>query len=311
MTGQRGNRRGGGRKARLAARAAPPPVDPCPPGQAGGQYRPLRESEITAVYATALRLLAKLGMGEVPDNLAQVLDAGGCTDNGKGRWLFPRSLVEDVIDRAAKTFPLHGRDPDRSIEVGGDRVWFGTGGAAVQTLDLERGTYRPSTLRDLHDFTRLQDALANIAWFTRCCIATDVTDARALDINTAYALIANTTKPVATAFTLAEHVDPIVEMFDIAAGGPGEFAPSLRQSPYQPGHIADAVRRGCGRCDICLPCAQHPGIVHHRGAIRGHHARNHGRVPGAIAGRNAGQPGDGQPYQAGPSDDLLELAAGN
>ncbi len=256
MAGQRGNRRGGGRKARLAARAAPPPVDPCPPGQAGGQYRPLRESEITAVYATALRLLAKLGMGEVPDNLAQVLDAGGCTDNGKGRWLFPRSLVEDVIDRAAKTFPLHGRDPDRSIEVGGDRVWFGTGGAAVQTLDLERGTYRPSTLRDLHDFTRLQDALANITWFTRCCIATDVTDARALDINTAYALIANTTKPVATAFTLAEHVDPIVEMFDIAAGGPGEFA----RRPFVKAHISPVkspMRFGEDAVDVTFACLAH------------------------------------------------------
>ena len=41
--------------------------------------------------------------------------------------------------------------------MGGDRVFFGTGGAVVQTLDLDSGVYRPSTLADLHDFTRLQD----------------------------------------------------------------------------------------------------------------------------------------------------------
>ena len=41
---------------------------------------------------------------------------------------------------AAKTFTLHGRDEARSIEVGGDRVHFGTGGAAVQTLDLDSGS---------------------------------------------------------------------------------------------------------------------------------------------------------------------------
>ena len=98
-------------------------------------------------------------------------------------------------------------------------MFFGTGGAAVQTLDLDTGAYRAATLVDLHDFTRLQDRLANIAWFTRCCIATDVPDTFDLDVNTAYALIRNTTKPVAMAFTLAEHVAPIVEMFDIAAGG--------------------------------------------------------------------------------------------
>lgn len=38
-------------------------------------------------------------------------------------------------------------------QVGGDRVYFGTGGAAVQTLDSSlnqgRGGYRPSTLEDL------------------------------------------------------------------------------------------------------------------------------------------------------------------
>ena len=40
--------RGGGRKARVAARAAPPP-HPCPPGQIGGQYAPLTEAEIQAI----------------------------------------------------------------------------------------------------------------------------------------------------------------------------------------------------------------------------------------------------------------------
>ena len=79
----------------------------------------------------------------------------------------------------------------------------------MQTLDIDNGNYRPSTLEDLHNFTKLQDTLANISWYTRCCIATDVPDTYDLDVNTAYALIKNTTKPVATSFTLAEHVKPV------------------------------------------------------------------------------------------------------
>ena len=47
-----------------------------------------------------------------------------------------------------------------------DRVYFGTGGAAVQTLDLDSHVYRPSTLRDLADFTRLIDTLGSVSWFT-------------------------------------------------------------------------------------------------------------------------------------------------
>jgi len=169
-----------GRKARLAKRAAAPSFDPCPPGQLGGQYRPLSDSDLKAIYDTALRLLETLGMGEVPDRLARDLLAAGAIQAGN-RLQFPRDMVQSAIKHAAKTFTLHGRDPARSIIVGGQKVYFGTGGAAVQTLDIDTSTYRPATLQDLHNFTRLQDHLANVSWFTRCCIATDVAGEYPLD----------------------------------------------------------------------------------------------------------------------------------
>ncbi|NOD95350.1 trimethylamine methyltransferase [Ruegeria sp. HKCCD4884] len=251
MAGQRGKR--GGRRERLAARAAKPAVDPCPPGQVGGAYKPLSDADLRRIYDTALDLLEQLGVGEVPDRLQKDLLAIGAIDNGKGRVLFPPKLVEEAIDQAAKTFILHGRDPARSIEVGGNKVYFGTGGAAVQTLDLDSGTYRPSTLDDLHNFTRLQDTLANVSWYTRCCVATDVPDNFDLDVNTAFALIKNTTKPTATSFTLAEYVAPIVEMLDIAAGGPGEFA----KRPFMKAHISPMIspmRYGEDAVDVVYEC---------------------------------------------------------
>ncbi|NQY61255.1 trimethylamine methyltransferase family protein [Cognatishimia sp.] len=246
----------GGRKSRLAQRAAKPVIDPCPPGQIGGAYKPLTEGELSQIFDTTLALLAKLGLGEVPDRLRKDLLAVGAKEASNGRVLFPPALVEAAIDQAAKTFVLHGRDPARSIEVGGNKVYFGTGGAAVQALDIDTQAYRPSTLKDLHDFTRLQDRLANVSWFTRCCIATEVEDIYDLDINTAYALIKNTTKPTATAFTLAEHVAPIVEMFDIAAGGPGEFA----KRPFVKAHISPIIspmRYGEDAVDVVYECIKH------------------------------------------------------
>ncbi len=248
-------RRTGGRQDKVAKRAVPPP-NPCPPGQRGGQYKPLSDAEVQSIYNTALRLLAELGLGEVPVRLADDLSAAGAQMGADGRVRFPRALTEDAIARAAKKFVLHGRDEDRSIEVGGDAVHFGTGGAAVQTLDMDSGLYRPSTLKDLHDFTRLQDTLTNVSWFTRCCIATDVADPFALDVNTAYALLRNTTKPVATAFTVAEHVDPIVKMLDIAAGGEGEFA----KRPFVKTHISPIIspmRFGEDAVDVVYKCIEH------------------------------------------------------
>ncbi len=151
-------RKRGGRQERLAQRAAPLAVHPAPPGAPGGTYRPLSEADLRRIYDTALRLLEDLGMGDVPARLRDDLLACGADLRQDGRLSFPCALTEDAIAGAAQRFVLHGRDEARSIEVGGDRVYFGTGGAAVQTLDLETGRYRPSTLADLHDFTRLQDA---------------------------------------------------------------------------------------------------------------------------------------------------------
>ena len=208
------------------------------------------------IHDTALDLLEKLGMGEVPPRLhAELLDVGAI-DNGAGRILFPPDLVEGAVDQAAKTFFLHGRDPDRSIEIGGNKVYFGTGGAAVQTLDLDTGVYRPSTLADLHDFARLQDTLANISWFTRCCVATDVPDSFDLDVNTVYALLKNTTKPTATSFTRAEHVAPIVEMLDIAAGGSEGFS----RRPFMKAHISPVIspmRYGGDAVEVVYECIRH------------------------------------------------------
>lgn len=249
-------RRTGGRAQRLAQRAVKPVFDPCPPGQRGGAYRPLSPDDLQNVFDTALRLLSELGMGDVPDRLRTDLLAAGAQDSGTGRVTFPRPLVEDAIAKAAKRFIFHGRDESRSIEVGGDKVFFGTGGAAVQTLDLDSGLYRPSTLADLHDFTRLQDTLANVSWFTRCCVATDLPDNFDLDVNTAYTLLRHTTKPTGTSFTLAAYVEPIVRMLDIAAGGQGAFS----KRPFMKAHISPVIspmRYGEDAVDVVYECIRH------------------------------------------------------
>ncbi len=250
-------RRGMGRSARIAARtAAMPEVNPAPPGQRGGQYAPLSGPGIRAIYDTALRLLAELGMGQAPAILVDAATARGAEVNALGRLAFPRTMVEEIVAGACKSFVFHGRDPRHDFEIGGERVYFGTGGAAVQTLDLETGRYRPSTLADLHDFARLADRLPNVSWFTRCCVATDVPDPFELDINTAYALLRGTTKPVGTSFSAGANVAPVVDMFDLALGGAGRF----RQRPCLKAHISPVVsplRYGEDAVDVTVACIAH------------------------------------------------------
>ena len=225
------------RELMKAKRAAAPAVNPAPPGSVGGQYKPLTDKQVNQIYTTSLRMLEELGMGEAPEALTRQALSCGAQINDMGRLCFPQAMVEDIIDKACKSFVFHGRDPNLTIEVGGDHVYFGTGGAAVQTLDLDDKLYRPSTLEDLYGFTRLADTLPNISWFTRCCVATDVPDIFELDVNTAYCLLRGTQKPIGTNFTIGEHVDPIIDMFDAVAGGAGKFA----EKPFCKAHISPII----------------------------------------------------------------------
>ena len=210
----------------MAARAAGLERDlrPVRPGLTGGAYRPLTERDMQQVFDTALDLLANVGMGSpIPAFIEVVTAAGGSVDD-HGRLLYPRHVVERAIETAAKSWVWHGFDEDQSIELADNKVHFGTAGAAVLILDHASQTFRHSSTQDLYDLARLADTLDNIHFFARPVVTREAADSRELDINTAYASMLGTAKPVGTSFFQPEHVYEVVEMFDIAMGGEGEFA---------------------------------------------------------------------------------------
>lgn len=228
MTAESGRR--GGRAARVAARAAEPAEEDraVRPGTPGGSYRPLTAAGLTDVFETALHLLEYTGMGTPIDEFIQVVvDAGGSLGED-GRLRFPRSMVEKAIETAASSFVWHGFDDDQSIDLSGAKVHFGTAGAAVLMLDHETQTFRHSLTTDLYDLARLADTLDHIHFFVRPVVARELEVVRELDINTAYAAMMGTSKPVGTSFFRPDHVYDVVEMFDIAMGGEGEF----RKRPF-------------------------------------------------------------------------------
>ncbi len=217
-----GLERGGGRAARLAARAgAGRPVVTA--GLAGGQYRALSDRDMARIHDTALRLLETVGMADpIPATLRRALDAG-CRLNDHGRLCFPRALVEDAIAAAPRRFPLHARDPRHDREVGGDAVHFATAGEAVNVLDFDTGGYRPSTIVDLYDFFRLADRLEHVHHVGQPVVATDLADPLTHDLSIAYAGLNGTTKSFGFSLANAGHLDLIVALFDAALGREGAF----------------------------------------------------------------------------------------
>jgi trimethylamine--corrinoid protein Co-methyltransferase len=233
-------RKGGGRAARHALRSVEnkDKKSPIRPGLTGGQYKPLKDEDVVRIHEAALEILETVGMGTPIPHIIELAEARGAHMNDQGRLCFPKKLMNELIDGAAKSLTLYGRDPKFDLDVSKERVHFGTGGAGIAVLDFESGAYRDSNLADIYDFARLTDQLDNVHWFTRSVIATELQDPYELDINTAYALIAGTQKHIGTAITIPENVKPVTEMFDIVAGGPGEFAKrpfcKLHASPIVP-----------------------------------------------------------------------------
>jgi len=218
---QRPSGRAGGRAARRELRAAPLADDirPIRGGMTGGRFAPLTPAEVLKIHGAALQLLEEVGFGQAIPTCIEACTRAGAVYGADKRLRFPRALVEDTVAKAARRFTLFGQDPRHDLEPSSKRVHFGTAGAAVHVVDLEKRHYRLSLLQDLYDAGRMVDALDNIHFFQRCLVPRDVEDPRDMDVNTAYASVMSTTKHVGTSMVAPEHVTEVFDILHLIAGG--------------------------------------------------------------------------------------------
>jgi trimethylamine--corrinoid protein Co-methyltransferase len=199
-----------------------------PAGMLGGQYRPLKDEDVKRVHEASLTVLERTGIQVVESEAREIFrEAGAKIDEENDRVYIPRSMVEDALAKARNEVILYGRDPKHNLTLGGKRVHMGTGGAAVKVLDLENQGVRESTLADVAQIGRLVDALDNIHFYLRACVARDIPTEN-LDLNTYYAAITNTTKHVTgNCFTVASARD-VIEMAAMIVGS----VEALRAEPF-------------------------------------------------------------------------------
>ena len=228
-------------------------------------FKPLKDHEVEQIHQAALDLLERIGMANPTPRVQDLALSRGCSLTEEGRLIFPRGLVEDMLDCAAKRFTVHGRDPEFDFEVSSGTLNLCTGGAAISILDIDRREYRPSTLADLYDLARLCDTLENIQWFTRPVVATDLDDVFELDVNTVYASAAGTRKHIASSLTKGEHVYRMLPMLDRMAGSVGGFA----KRPFFTVHATtivsplafagDSLDVACAAVDVGMPIHSQTG----------------------------------------------------
>ena len=215
------SRRSGGRTARKTARAAPlaEHLRPVKAGMVGGSYSPLSPQGEKKIHNAALEALEFIGLADAPQSgIDSMLDAGAVLDDN-GRLRFPRSLVEDALASANRNVTLFGRDQKHDLDLSGNRVHFGTAGAAVHIVDVLNNEYRDSKVKDLFDAACIVNELDNIHFLQRPMVCRDIVDNREMDYNTVYACCAGTTKHVGTSFTEPSFVPDVIEMLHTIAGG--------------------------------------------------------------------------------------------
>jgi len=194
-------------------------------GLPGGRYRPLTDQQVSQIHQAALTILERTGVQvEEPQALAYFQKGGARIDGNRVR--IPPRLVEKTLQTARNKVILAGRDPDNDLILQGSRVHIGTGGAALQVLDLDTGHVRAAALKDAADMARLCDALPNIHFYLLPIYPTDIPE-ESVEISKYFAALCSTTKHVQAGVYTRQGLQDVITMAEYIMGG----AEALRERP--------------------------------------------------------------------------------
>ena len=194
-------------------------LKPVRPGLIGGSYKPLDTAAVAAIEDAVYQILEEIGLSQAPDSGVEYMRSVGAIYGEDGRMRFPRKVVDEALEKATRNVTLHGRDPKYDLELSGQRVHFGTAGAAVHMVDVVNNSYRDSQLADLYDAARITEQMDNIHFYQRPMVARDIEDPGEMDLNTIYACLKGTQKHVGTSFTEAHYMPDCISMLHDIAGG--------------------------------------------------------------------------------------------
>ena len=199
-------------------------------GLQSGRYQPLTQDEVLKIHQTVLRVFSEVGVQVNHGEAFEIFkNAGARVDPGRRIVQFDEEMVMGLIDKAPSTVNLCGREPDGSLdcEIGGTRVYMGTGGTALNVQDPGSDDNRRSQLRDIMDMARLVDVLENIHFYMLNIFPNDV-EREDIDVNRFGAALNRTKKHIMGGVYTVEGIRNVIKMAEMIAGSPE----ALRQRPF-------------------------------------------------------------------------------
>ncbi len=181
-------------------------------------YDILLEEGLDLIEANADRLLEEIGVDVRGDPISiELFRSAGAEVNGE-RVRFPAGLCRSIIAASAPAkFIQYARNPERSVEIGGDSVVFAPayGAPFVRGLDIGR---RYATLEDFNRLVKLSQASPHLHHSGgTVCEPTDIpVSKRHLDM--VYGHIRYSDKPYMGPVTSGERAQDCVQMTEIVFG---------------------------------------------------------------------------------------------
>jgi trimethylamine--corrinoid protein Co-methyltransferase len=199
-------------------------------GLRGGQYRPLTDEDIYKVHTTSLRVLSEVGVQvNFPEALGLFRDAGAETDEAGRIVKVTPDLVEELVGKAPPVVILCGQPEtgEFDCEIGGNTVYMGTGGTALNGQDPGCTDSRPAELADVMNMARMVEALDNIHFYMLNVYPNDL-PVEVVDVNRFGAALNQTRKHIMGGVYSLEGVRNVIKMAEIIAGSPER----LRERPF-------------------------------------------------------------------------------
>jgi trimethylamine---corrinoid protein Co-methyltransferase len=187
------------------------------------RYEILDEAAIQELERGWRRIVSDLGIEFLHDDaLAYLGDAGQQVDGQLVR--FDPDWILEQVAKAPSSFTLQARNPERTVEIGGDNMVFASVyGCPFVREGLER---RNATYRDFQNLVKLSQAFPQLdSPGGTICEPDDVPlDSRHLDM--VYALLTLSDKPFMGSVTSSENARDTIAMAELVFG-----AESLEQTP--------------------------------------------------------------------------------
>jgi trimethylamine--corrinoid protein Co-methyltransferase len=113
------------------------------------------EDQLESIHRASLRVLSEIGLDVLHDEARRIMkQAGADVRPGSERVRFDPDMVLETIRTAPAQYRVHARNPDHSIDFGGDNLVFAQVASAPNCSDLDNGR-RPGNQRDFRNLVKL------------------------------------------------------------------------------------------------------------------------------------------------------------